>query len=692
MSLVNIEKVEKYFGPNHVLKGVDLQVEAGEVISIIGRSGSGKSTLLRCINALESYEAGRIVVDGMEVDPKKTDLRQLRQKVGMVFQSFNLFPHLSAARNIMLAPMIVKSTPKQEAAELARRMLEKVGLAEKFASYPDQLSGGQQQRVAIARALAMSPAVLLCDEITSALDPELVGEVLKVLEQLAADGMTLILVTHEMRFAREVGDRIVFMHLGKIWEQGPAKELFYEPKTPELQQFLGAVRQEETHHAKKRIEPASQAAPGIQLTHESAAVNRLRARSTAQAPTAERIMVRCEELARHSELPGQLTRVFLSREQAAANELVLGWMREAGMSAKLDAIGNVVGRYEGERPGLPCLMLGSHLDTVRDAGKYDGMLGVVSAIECVADLAARGKRLSFAIEVIGFADEEGVRFDSTLLGSRAVAGAFKRGVLDSVDANGVNMRDAMRDFGLDPERIDQAAYCREDVLAYAELHIEQGPVLEAEGLPVGVVVAINGATRLAVEIDGAAGHAGTVPMTLRTDALAAAAECVLAIERRCASVPELVGTVGKLETLPGAVNVIPGKVKFTVDVRSPRDPDREAAVNDLLEEIGAVAKRRGVSVKVAKTHEGGVAACAPWLMEQIGAAIAAEGLVVRKLPSGAGHDGMAMIDLCDIGMIFVRCEKGISHNPAEAISAADVETGLRVFLRFIENFRPESRR
>ena len=268
MSLVEIEKVEKYFGHNHVLKGVDLQIEAGEVVSIIGRSGSGKSTLLRCINALESYEAGRIVVDGMDVDPQKTDLRQLRQKVGMVFQSFNLFPHLSAARNIMLAPMIVKGTPEKEAAELARRVLEKVGLAEKFGSYPEQLSGGQQQRVAIARSLAMSPAVLLCDEITSALDPELVGEVLKVLEQLATEGMTLILVTHEMRFAREVGDRIVFMHQGKIWEQGPAKELFYEPKTPELQQFLGAVRQEETHHTKKGIEPASQASAAIQLPHE----------------------------------------------------------------------------------------------------------------------------------------------------------------------------------------------------------------------------------------------------------------------------------------------------------------------------------------------------------------------------------------------------------------------------------------
>ena len=401
-------------------------------------------------------------------------------------------------------------------------------------------------------------------------------------------------------------------------------------------------------------------------------------------------MQRCDALARLSELPGGLTRVYLSPEQRAANDLVLGWMREAGMSARLDAIGNVVGRHEGERPGLPCLMLGSHLDTVRDAGKYDGMLGVVTAIECVADLAARGKRLPFAIEVIGFADEEGVRFGSTLLGSRAAAGTFRQETLDAADKDGVRLREALRHFGLDPARIGEAARRREDVLAYAELHIEQGPVLEAEGLAVGVVTAINGATRLAIEIEGFAGHAGTVPMTLRQDALAAAAECVLAIERRCGSVAELVGTVGKLETLPGAVNVIPGKVCFTIDVRSPRDPERLAAVTGVVAEMQAIARRRNVALSVSKTHEGGVANCAPWLQQQIGAAIAAEGLALRRLPSGAGHDGMAMIELCDIGMLFVRCEKGISHNPAEAISAEDVATAARVFLRFIENFQPKT--
>ena len=356
------------------------------------------------------------------------------------------------------------------------------------------------------------------------------------------------------------------------------------------------------------------------------------------------------------------------------------------MQAQLDPIGNCIGRYEGERPGLPCLMLGSHLDTVRDAGRYDGMLGVVAAIECVHALNARGRRLPFAVVVVGFADEEGVRFGTTLLGSHAVAGTFDPAVLDKVDAKGVTMRDALATFGLDPARIPRAAFRREEVLAYAELHIEQGPVLETEGLPVGVVTAINGANRLIVEIRGMAGHAGTVPMARRQDALAAAAECVLAVERRCASVPELVGTVGRLETHPGATNVIPGRVVFTVDIRSPRNADRLAAAEDVPREIAATCARRGVAADVRTMHVERSVACAPWLIERIGAAIVAEGLPVRALPSGAGHDGMALADLTDIGMLFVRCTGGVSHNPTEAITVADVDVATRVFLRFIEDF------
>jgi allantoate deiminase len=409
---------------------------------------------------------------------------------------------------------------------------------------------------------------------------------------------------------------------------------------------------------------------------------------TTTSVSGARVLDRVEALARHSEQADGLTRVFLSPELRGASDLVLGWMREAGMAARVDPMGNVVGRYEGREAGLPCLMLGSHLDTVRDAGKYDGMLGVVAAIECVHALHARGKRLPFAVEVVGFGDEEGVRFGATLLGSRAVAGTLDPRVLDLADKDGIGLRRALTDYGLDPNRITDAARRREEILAYAELHIEQGPVLEAEGLPAGVVTAINGATRLAVTIDGTAGHAGTVPMSLRRDALAAAAECVLAIEQRAVRAPELVATVGRLEARPGAVNVIPGSARFTVDVRSPRDADRIAAVGDVKQAIGEICARRRVRAVVAQLHESKTAPCAAWVMAQLARAVAAEGIRVRELPSGAGHDGMAMIDIADIGMAFVRCKGGISHNPAESVTAADAETGARVLLRFIESFEP----
>ena len=241
MSLLNVTALHKYYGDNHVLKGIDLKVEEGEVVAIIGRSGSGKSTLLRTLNGLESINDGVIEVDGEYIDAARAYLRSLRQKVGMVFQQFNLFPHLTVGENVMLAPQVVKKTPRAEAEKIARQMLERVGLAEKFDAYPERLSGGQQQRVAIARALAMSPKVLLCDEITSALDPELVNEVLAVVKQLASEGMTLIMVTHEMRFAREVGNKLVFMHHGKVHEIGDPKALFAAPQTEELRNFIGSV-------------------------------------------------------------------------------------------------------------------------------------------------------------------------------------------------------------------------------------------------------------------------------------------------------------------------------------------------------------------------------------------------------------------------------------------------------------------
>ena len=407
------------------------------------------------------------------------------------------------------------------------------------------------------------------------------------------------------------------------------------------------------------------------------------------APLGDEIVNRINELGAISETPEHLARIFLSREHRVAADLILSWMRAAGMHAHLDAIGNVCGRYEGERTGLPCLMLGSHYDTVRDAGKWDGPLGLITAISCVADLHKRGRRLPFAIEVTGFAVEEGIRFASTLLGSRAVAGTFDESVLNARDSGGISMREALVQFGLDPEHIGAAARAPSELLAYIELHIEQGPVLENEHLPVGVVTAISGATRLAARLTGMAGHAGTVPMMLRRDALTGAAECIVAIEELCRTDQGgLVGTVGYIHAMPGATNVIPGQVSFTIDLRAPTDPHRRRAVADIVRRIESIAKHRKLALQVDVTHENRTVPCAPWLKSQVADAVAAEGYRVFELPSGAGHDGMAMIDIADVGMVFVRCRGGISHHPDEHVDTADADAGARVLLRLIENFKP----
>ena len=402
----------------------------------------------------------------------------------------------------------------------------------------------------------------------------------------------------------------------------------------------------------------------------------------------DEIVSRINQLGTISESAGNLTRIVLSPEHRTAADLLMSWMSGAGMAAHLDAIGNVCGRYEGERPGLPCLMLGSHYDTVRDAGKWDGPLGVITAIACVDDLNRRGVRLPFAVEITGFADEEGVRFASTLLGSRAVAGTFVESVLGTRDRGGLSMREAMQQFGLDPDHVGAAARTRRELLAYVELHIEQGPVLEQQNLPVGVVTAISGATRLAANLTGTAGHAGTVPMALRRDALAGAAECIAAVEEFCkADGAGLVGTVGAISAMPGATNVIPGRVSFTLDIRAPTDRHRKLAVADIVRRIEAIAKRRELALQIDVTHENRTVPCAPWLKAQVAEAVAVEGYPVFELPSGAGHDGMAMIDIADVAMLFVRCRGGISHNPAEHVETADADAGARVLLRLIETFR-----
>ena len=401
-----------------------------------------------------------------------------------------------------------------------------------------------------------------------------------------------------------------------------------------------------------------------------------------------RIMQWLDELAECSEHPVELTRRYLTPEHAQAAELIMQRMREAGMSAWLDAVGNVVGRFPGRRPGARRLILGSHLDTVRNAGKFDGTLGVMLPIACLKALNERGERLDYPVDVIAFGDEEGLRFQATLIGSRAVAGDFDPGLLAAVDEDGVRLREALREFGLDPEAVDEARYHRDDVAGYVEVHIEQGPVLEAENLPVGVVTSIAGATRLRVEVMGRAGHAGTVPMDLRRDALAAASEAVIAVERICRDIPGAVGTVGVLRTMPGAVNVIPGVVEFSVDVRAGSDGLRRRALRRVDEAFAAIEERRGVLFDSVTTHETRAAQCSPWLMRCLGRAIEAEGLAVRELPSGAGHDAMAMAHLTAVGMLFVRCKEGISHHPAESMTEADAEVAARVLLRFLEEFDP----
>ena len=405
-------------------------------------------------------------------------------------------------------------------------------------------------------------------------------------------------------------------------------------------------------------------------------------------PAGSRVMTRLDELARFSAEPDALTRLFLSAEHGRAAEQVLAWMTEAGMSASLDAAGNVAGRYEGRTPDLPALLLGSHIDTVRNAGKYDGNLGVVAAIEAVMALHRGGTRLPFAIEVIAFGDEEGVRFPVTLTGSRAVAGTFDPAALDAVDEGGVTMRDALLGFGCDPAAIGAVARPRAGVLGYVEVHIEQGPVLEAENLPVGIVTAINAANRFTIVLSGMAGHAGTVPMALRRDALCAAAEMILATERLALETEGLVATVGRIEVQPGAANVIPSGARFTLDIRSPSGGTRDEAVGRLSDAFAGIAERRRIGLDLRRTYNEAAATCDPALVAQLEQAVARAGIRPLRLPSGAGHDGLAMVALCPVAMLFVRCAGGISHNPAEAITEADADVAVRVLADFLRNFQP----
>lgn len=403
----------------------------------------------------------------------------------------------------------------------------------------------------------------------------------------------------------------------------------------------------------------------------------------------QRIMEHAQTLSAHTETAGMMTRTYLTAAHHGAAAQLGTWMQEAGMRVRRDAAGNVIGRYEGKTSGAPALLTGSHFDTVRNGGIYDGNLGVILPIACVAQWHAAGRRFDHAIEVIGFAEEEGVRFKATLLGSRAVAGTFDQRVLDNQDAAGVSMRQAIDGAGLGFRCSDlpAAAYRSGDVLGFVEVHIEQGPVLLDAGLAVGVVTAISGASRFVIEIKGVAGHAGTVPMALRQDAAMAAAEMGLYIERRCSAIGGLVGTVGQLDIPDGAANVVPGRARFSIDIRAGDDSVRVAAVNDVLHAIADIARRRRVQAEIHKTHEAASVPCAPWLQQRWEQAIRRVGFPLYHLPSGAGHDAMAMAAITDVAMLFVRCGNGgISHNPLETMSVQDAAAAASVFSRFVEDF------
>lgn len=401
----------------------------------------------------------------------------------------------------------------------------------------------------------------------------------------------------------------------------------------------------------------------------------------------ERANAMLAELAAISAEPGRLVRLFLTPEHRRAADLVAGWMRNAGLAVSEDALGTVRGRL-GKSPRR--LLIGSHVDTVIDAGKYDGPLGVVAGILAAEHFVRAKSDLPFGIDVLAFGDEEGSRFPATMTSSSACAGVFEHDALATSDNGGVTLTAALRAYGKNPDDIAAAAYQQEDAAGYVEVHIEQGPVLEMKGEPLGIVTGIVGQSRLRVTVTGEANHAGTVPMSLRHDAFAGAAEMALALEKIAREHPEdgMVGTVGRIEAVPGAVNIIPGKVLFTVDLRSLTDRLRLAALQKLKDETIRIAEKRGLKVTIENFHDISPAHCAPALQDALAASVTALGHTPVHLPSGAGHDAQVMARLCPSAMLFVRCRGGISHNPAEFASVADMGVAVAALIGFIGRFKP----
>lgn len=418
------------------------------------------------------------------------------------------------------------------------------------------------------------------------------------------------------------------------------------------------------------------------LSHQTRQVSE----RTAPGVFGKRIFDLVRQLGQHSELPDGLMCTFFSSVHKVVAAQLRDWMRSAGLTAEIDPVGNVVGHYAGVPDATKTLLVGSHYDTVANAGLFDGRLGIVTALVVVEHLHRMNLRLPFNLDIVAFSEEEGVRFSAPYLGSGAIAGRFDESALARRDRNGISLAAVLQKDGIDLAAIRALARPPETLRGYLEVHIEQGPVLLDRGLPVGIVTSIAGSARLRVTIDGVAGHAGTVPMVLRHDAAAAAAEIVLAVERRCSAATDLVGTVGQLTVPHGQINVIPGRCELSLDVRSSNDATREAAISDLSMEMEQIAIRRQVTVSITELSRHRAAPCAASMQSGLAAAIARAGVAPFYLPSGAGHDGEMFAGVTDIGMLFVRCGNGgISHSPLESVTVEDADLAARILLDVVVN-------
>lgn len=398
---------------------------------------------------------------------------------------------------------------------------------------------------------------------------------------------------------------------------------------------------------------------------------------------AQRIMRRIDTLAQYSAMDGMVTRAYLTAQHKAAHQQLAEWMQQAGLQTWQDEVGNQWGRLVSANPTQGTLIIGSHSDTVVNAGKYDGPLGVIMAIEALASL--QGQALPFHVDVVAFADEEGTRFNTTLLGSSGVCGCWNPAWLDIVDADGISIGQALAEFGLEAAAIGQASRQAESLKGYLEVHIEQGPLLESLDLAVGVVTGIAGAKRYLIDIKGVAGHAGTVPLSLRHDALCAAAEMISCTES-FAQQQQIVATVGKCQIRGGAVNVIPGNVQFSLDIRSQDQAQLELCCQQLLEQYRTIAVARVVTINIENIYQASAVPCDAKLQAQWGEAVAAvTGKPAYYLSSGAGHDAMMMANITPMGMLFLRCEKGISHNPRENVQLDDVAVALACLIQMLHS-------